>query len=372
MSGHLLFVMNSAKYFLLNRLPLAEAARKSGYRVSLAAPADDVESVQRIESAGVTFYEWSLVRKGLAPFSTAKSLLSLRKILKRANPSLVHSLTIKSVILSGIACRMSGIPMVTLVPGRGVAFDSKLLAPIARLLYAVALSDRSTQVCFQNREDRQFFIEKGILLPQQTALIPGSGVNTTKFRYHPYRQSSPSRVVAMGARMLREKGVYEFLEAARQLRGQGLTFQLAGAPDPDNPHSIDLSELLELCKASDVAYLGHIEDMPAFLSSVDIFCLPTYYPEGIPMTLLQAASMGKALITTDVPGCREVVTDRETGLLIPPRDPIALAKAISTLASQPGLCGSLSKNSRKQLEKRFTDTIIHAKTLELYQLRLSS
>jgi len=160
MKPRLLFVMNSSRYFILNRLPLAKAAQAEGYEVGVAVPKDDIESCKTIEAAGITVYKWPLKRLGLGSFTTLWSLFRLFLIIRKFKPDIVHSLTIKPVIISGWLCRMLRIRMVVLVAGRGIAFQDPVLAPIATGLYRVALKSRKTYVCFQNEEDQTFFIEK--------------------------------------------------------------------------------------------------------------------------------------------------------------------------------------------------------------------
>ncbi|SCA63985.1 hypothetical protein SCG7086_BM_00050 [Chlamydiales bacterium SCGC AG-110-P3] len=370
----LLFVMNSAHYFVLNRLPLAITAKKAGYDVYIAAQCDDAESVRRIESEGITYLPFNIHRKGLKPLSTLSSYRQLSNIFNEIQPDIVHGYTIKALVLSGILCRHRNIPFVGLIAGSGMAFNSKglqgwILKQIAKNLYRYVFRSRQSVSCFQNRDDQRELMSLGICTKEQTQLV-GSGVNTQRFSFLSYNTvCNSSRSVLLAARMLRNKGITEYLLASQvvRLRHPNTEFKMVGAPDTGNPNSFSPKELEILCQESNVQWLGHTNDMPGALRECDIFCMPTYYPEGIPMALLQAASMGKPLIVTDVPGCREVVKDQETGLLIPPRDPEALAKAIIQLLESPQLCSTLSSSVREHIEGCHREELHHERYLSIYR-----
>ena len=367
----LLFVMNSAHYFCLNRMGLAKAAQRDGWEVHVAVVQDDPKSCQEIIDAGMQLHPWQLSRRGFGILSTLQSLLKLWQLIHELKPDLVHSLTIKPVILSGLLCRFRQIPMVALIAGRGHSFDGPpWLRWMAKTLYSWALKGADTRVAFQNPSDRELFLELGMVQEDKVRLIPGSGVDMERFAYRPYRQEADGeRVILLASRMLRQKGILDYMRAAQIAKGKlpGLRFLLVGAPDPGNPHSFTESELLTLCEEFGVEYLGFRRDIDRVLAQCDIFCLPTYYGEGIPMTLMQAASLGKLVIASDVPGCREVVIDGETGLRIPPRQPERLAKAVLLAAESPELCTRLAAQCHQHLKAHFEASVIHRAYLELYQ-----
>ena len=373
----LLFVMNSAHYFVLNRLPLARAAKAAGYDVYLAVQSDDVESVARIEAEGITCLPFNLRRRGLNPFSTLASYRQLSRIFRDIQPDIVHGYTIKALVLSGILCRHRKIPFVGLIAGRGMAFNSTgwtgwCLKKLATALYRYIFASPHAAACFQNPDDQRDLTALDICPPERVHLV-GSGVDTQRFPFFAYNQSEGARRnVLLASRMLRNKGVIEFLAASEAIREThpDTDFIMVGAPDSGNPNSFAPSELSKLCRQSGVKWLGHTRDMPGTLRNCDIFCMPTYYPEGIPMALLQAASMGKALVGTDVPGCREVITDQKTGLLIPPRDSNALSEAIYQLLESPELCATLSFAVRDKVEGCYKEELHHERYFNLYRVLL--
>lgn len=355
---------------------LALAAQRAGYEVHVAAVQDDSDSVDQIKEAGFSFHPFSLSRRGLNPFSTLHSLDRLLRIVRQVQPTLVHSLTIKSIVLSGIVCRMLGIPLIALIAGRGTSFDSSSLTrQIAKSLCHIALDAPLTRVCFQNPEDQAFFYEKGIVKKEQMHFIPGSGVDMEAFPFAPYdiEKESGQRVIALASRMLKPKGILDFMRAAPEVRKHypGVTFRLIGAPDPGNPHSFTEKELSELCDYYSIEYCGFCQDIREKLQEVDIFCLPTRYGEGIPMTLMQAASLGKPVVCTDVPGCREVIRHEETGLLVEVDDADAVASALCRLLADPHWCAQLAKAAEKHISQHFEAHLIHLQYLQLYQEVLS-
>lgn len=365
----LLFVLNSSQYFVLNRMSLAKAAQGAGYEVAVAAVDDDADSTQAIRDAGMQFHVLSLSRRGFNPFSTARSLWSLFRIFRRVQPDIIHAWTIKAIVLSGILARLMKLPMVALIAGRGHSFDGgPLLRNLAKGLYRIALGGKLTHVVFQNSDDLDYFIDQGLVTKQQSHLIPGSGVDVTRFAFRDYARSQAQRVILLASRMLKQKGILDFLEAAKRVRKTypHTVFRLVGAPDPGNPHSFTEAELQQMASDAGVEYQGFSRDMVETLGSCDIYCLPTYYREGIPMTLMQAMALGRPVVTTPVAGCRDVVRDGHTGLLVPPRQPHALADAICRILESDELATELAQRAHVHIKAGFSADVIHARYLGLY------
>jgi glycosyltransferase involved in cell wall biosynthesis len=245
-----------------------------------------------------------------------------------------------------------------------------LLRPIVRLLMRLALGGKRARLILQNPDDVSFFEQSGTVSRAQIRLIPGSGVDCSRFLPpagpKEFAAGEPLRIV-LAARMLCDKGVDEFIDAARLLKAENrnLQFVLAGTPDPGNPSAIPEQTLLEWQASGLVEWLGHIEDMPALLADADIVVLPSYR-EGLPKSLIEAAACARPLITTDVPGCRRVVTDGVDGLLVPVRDAKALACAIARLQDDPALARRLGLAAREKALAEFDERIVIARTLAVY------
>ena len=282
----------------------------------------------------------------------------------------MHSFTIKCAVYGGLAARCAGAARVNAVAGMGYVFIgdeplARTLRPIVRTLLRPALGGARSRLILQNLDDITIFEKSG--LAAQIRLIPGSGVDCTRFL--PPTESEregPLRVV-LASRMLWDKGVREFVEAARMLKSQGraLRFQLAGGPDPGNPASIPESILRDWQASGIVDWLGHVDDMPTLLAAADVVVLPSYR-EGLPKSLIEAAACARPLITTDVPGCREVVNDGVDGLVVPVRDALALAHAIARLQDDPSLARRLGEAARAKALAEYDERRIVTSTLDVY------
>ena len=265
-------------------------------------------------------------------------------------------------------------PASTPLRGMGYIFTSnellaRMLRPIVRTLLRLALGGARSRLILQNLDDITLFEKSGLASAAHIRLIPGSGVECARFLPPPSdRERVPPVRVVLAARMLWDKGVREFVEAARVLKVQGrpLRFQLAGGPDPGNPASISELVLRDWQASGLVDWLGHVDDMPALLASADIVVLPSYR-EGLPKSLIEAAACARPLVTTDVPGCREVVTDGINGLLVPVCDALALAHAIARLQDDPSLGRRLGEAARAKALAEYDECRIVARTLDVYR-----
>lgn len=307
-------------------------------------------------------------RRSLNPVRELDLVIGLFQRFRREQPALVHNFAIKCAVYGSIAARLAGVPRVNAVAGMGYVFSSddlgaRLLRPFVRVLMRLAFGGANARLIVQNPDDRAWFEREGIADPSRIRLILGSGVDTARFvpRAGP-RAPGPVRVL-LASRLLRDKGVFEYAEAAKRLRGMDIQFLLAGDPDPGNPASIPAAEIRSW---PDIEWLGHVDDMPALLAGVDVFVLPSYR-EGLPRGLIEAAACGLALVTTDVPGCREVVTDGEDGLQVPARDAGALAAAIARLAGDPEIASRFGLSARAKAVREFDEKAINAQTLAVYR-----
>lgn len=371
----LLYVHNAVPYFLSHRLPVARAARRSGWEIHLAAPEPDAGDRARLAEEGITFHPLPLTRRGMSPLHELASLWALARLYRRVQPALIHFVTIKPVLYGGVTARLCGAgPYVATVPGRGWVFTTaagmrgRCLRRGVRWAYRFALGSRSCRAIFQNPDDRDFFAAESMVRPDQARVVLGSGVDPDRFRPGPRDGARVPRVV-FASRMLRDKGVAEFVAAAGRLKAAGVAaeFVLLGSPDPGNPESLDEQALAHWHAEGAVQWWGYRPDMPEILAATDIVCLPTAYGEGVPRILIEAAACGCALIAADRPGCREIVRDGVNGLLVPPRDAGALAHALEMLLADPERCRRMGQAGRERVIDQFTEEKVVVQTLAVYE-----
>jgi glycosyltransferase involved in cell wall biosynthesis len=368
-----LYVENVGWGFLTHRIALALAAQRAGYDIHVAVDIETPNEQAAIVSHGFTFHRLHLARglKGIG--GDLRSCGEMLFLYRRLRPDLVHHVTVKPVIYGSLASRLTpSIAVVNTVSGLGhlyVANDrhTKLLRSLASAGYRAAFARRKSWTIFQNDDDRRRFPSTA-----NAVVIEGSGVDLERFS--PTEQPHGDVTVVLPARMLREKGVIEFARAARALRSEGghARFLLAGIPDPANPGSLSEGDLRRLERECGVEWLGYCADMPRVLREAGVVCLPSYYGEGVPKSLLEAAATARPIVTTDLPGCRQVVTHERNGLLVPPRDVPALIHALRRLIEDAMLRSQLGKQGRAIAESRFDVNRINEETLGIYDKLLDA
>ena len=362
--------MNTVRFFLSNRLVLARAAREKGFEVHVAAP--ESGDASQIVAEGFDFHPLPVSRSGVRPWEEARSVWAFYKLLRRLRPDLLHLWTIKFVTYGGLAARMAHTPaLIATIPGLGYIFratgtKAASVRMLVRRLYKIGLKHPNSRVVFLNHDDLNEFLQMGLVAAESAVVIKGSGVNTDRFIPVPEPDGVP--VVLLACRMLADKGVSEYVEAAGLIRDAGITarFLLVGEPDTGNPSSISRDRLESWNQSGVVEYQGWQSDMPSLLRKSHIVCLPSYYREGIPRILIEAAACGRPIITTDEPGCREVVRHNENGILIPARSSSALAAAIRTLLEDQELRRRLGQRGREIAVEEFSEQRVIADTLALY------
>jgi len=348
---------NSSWNIVNFRAGLIEALKREGYEPVVVAPLDEAAE-SRMGELGVERIVVGIERSGLNPIADLWLLGEYRRILKRLGPAAVLGFTIKPNIYGCIAARSLGVPAIANISGLGTVFIKRgaLLALVTRL-YRFALS-RTAVVFFQNPDDRALFIERRMVRPEQARLLPGSGVDLERFAPAPQPLSPPTFLLI--ARLLGDKGVREFVEAARMLR-PGLPearFQLLGPIDGGNRTAISRAELDEWIAQGLVDYLGETDDVRPYVAAASAVVLPSYR-EGLPRSLLEAAAMARPLIATDVPGCREVVEDGTNGFLCRVRDSESLAKAMKNLAEMPvSRRSAMGEAARRKVQDQFSETVV--------------
>ena len=361
---------NTPWYLFNYCFPLADAIRQTGCEILLISP--EGEYAERLKASGFRHLPFPIQRRSINPVTEWRTLNRLIHIYRREQPDIVHHFTTKCIIYGSIAARSGGFRhVVNSVTGMGYAFSGdqllrRFLRIIIKTLYRHSLV--GTQVLFQNPHDRSEFIKERLVTPDQTVLIRSSGVNLEKFTHSPEPEGIP--LVVLAGRMLYDKGVVEFIEAARLLRERGVAarFVLVGKPDPQNPASIPAQKLRSWNKEGIIEWWEWQEDMAQVYQQAHIVCLPSYR-EGVPKTLIEAAAAGRPIITTDTPGCRDVVQHGRNGLLVPARSVPELADALLVLIQDKDLRQKMGVEGHSIAENDFKLQNVLAAILALYGIK---
>ncbi|MCU4499507.1 glycosyltransferase family 4 protein [Acinetobacter radioresistens] len=350
------YIVNVDWFFISHRLPIALEALTQGHEVHIFAK--DTGRMSYLESLGLKVHPINLARGSINPFSSFKLLSDLKNKLKKIKPDVVHLVTIKPVLIGGLASILAKVPsIVYAISGLGFIFTNTMLkAKILRLgiipLYRLALSAKNKTVIVQNLDDLRILRQYVAIPESQTILIPGSGVDLKQFDFQPLPLKN--KIVLMACRLLADKGVYEFHKSAQLLKEKysDVRFVLVGGIDSDNPASLTEQELNEWVQKGDLEWWGHQSNMPEVLSQATIVVLPSYR-EGMPKVLLEAQALGRPIVTTDVPGCREAIENGKTGFLAQVKDEHSLANAIEKMIINDELCLEFSRNARALAEHKF-------------------
>lgn len=365
----LLFVVNDFGFFLSHRLEIGRQAAAAGHEVHVAAPG---EPPPELAEYGLKAESISLSRRGANPVAEFGSVTGLVGLFRRVQPDVVHLVTIKPVLYGGIAARIARVPgVVSAISGLGTLFTTKntrssIFRRIAETGYRVALGHANQRVIFQNPDDREALVRGCGMRADRAVLIRGSGVPLRDYPHRPEASDTP--VVACAARLLREKGVAEFVDAARMLRERGVParFWLIGDPDPGNPSSFSPEDVETWRQEGVVEVLGYRTDIAELFTQANIVTLPSYR-EGLPKVLVEAAACGRAVVTTDVPGCRDAIEPDRTGLLVPVRDAEALADALQALIEDPERRQQMGQAGRDLAEREFAIEKVVEAHLAIYR-----
>lgn len=357
---HILMTANAAWNICNFRRPLVEALSADGHRITVLAPPDD--SVADLERIGCRFIPLEMSVKGLNPIEELKLQRRLKRIFREEQPDAILSFTIKNNIFGAWAARSAGVPFVPNVTGLGTAFLSgELLQTIAEQLYRRAFG-KLPVVFFQNEDDRDLFLDRKLVRADQARLLPGSGIDLVRFTAAEMPSADAPPVFLMIARLLRDKGVIEFVEAARLIKARqpSARFQLLGAAGSENRTAIDIATVEGWVADGVVEYLGTTSDVRPVIAAATCVVLPSYR-EGAPRTLIEAAAMGRPLIATDVPGCRAVVDHDVSGFLCEVRNVDSLATAMeSFLALSPDARTTMGKAGRAKMEREYDQALVVA------------
>lgn len=364
----LMMVVNNPAFFLSHRVAIALEAKQRGDEVHIATM--DGPAVATINALGLRHHVIPMTRSGKNPLQELKTLWALYRLFKSVKPDVVHAVTIKPVLYGGIAARLAKVPgFLAAISGLGYIFTQEqagLMRSVAIRLYRLALGHPHSRVIFQNTNDRDVLLKAKVVKAGQAVLIRGSGVDLTQFSGG-NTAATPPVVVLMVARLLTDKGVREYVQAARlsARHATPIVWQIAGSPDPGNPASISEAQIQEWHDQGFVHWLGERDDVAALYAKAHIAVLPSYR-EGLPKSLVEAAAAGLAVVTTDVPGCRDAIEAERTGVLVPPKDGVALAQAVQQLADDAERRAAYGKAARQLAEEAFDIQKIVAQHLQLY------
>lgn len=366
----LLFVVNACWFFVSHRLPVALAAQRAGFEVHVAAAPDETTAL--LAQHGIGFHPLPLSRRSRLPLRELAAFGSLLALYRRLRPQVVHHVTIKPVLYGGLAARLAGVPAVVhAISGLGYTFLAPgrvagLVRAGVRGLYRLALGHPNQRVIFQNDDDRTEFVSRRLVRARDAVLIRGSGVDPAEFTPAAPPEGDP--LVVLPSRLLWDKGVGEFVEAARMLRARGVRarFALVGDADPHNPATVPAAQLERWRREGAVEIWGRRTDMPQVLQGAHVVCLPSYR-EGLSRALIEAASAGLPIVTTDVPGCRDVVRHGYNGLLVPAANPGRLAQALQALIDDPSLRARMGARGRERVLAEFSLEQVMRESLEVYR-----
>lgn len=359
MVGSKIILVANTSWFLYNFLrPLIADLRSSGLDVVAAAPIDDTTPL--LEGLGVRFIEVPMSRRGINPFAEVRLLLRLAKLYRCERPDYIFHNTIKPVIFGSIAARWTKQGHVfNMIPGLGYVFagnglSRRLLRYVATKMYRISLKG-CRRIFFQNPDDKAFFEENRIVEKGRGIVTYGLGVDLDRFHFvEPKLRGSECTFLLM-ARMLWDKGVGDFVAAAKVIKKSAphVRFQLLGRIDMDNPSGIKPEKIQEWVRLGYIEYLGEVQDVRSILALADVVVLPSAYREGIPNALMEAMAMGKPVITTTMPGCRETVVDGINGILVPPHDVGALVEAMNQMIKCPDRRVKMAYESRRLAVEKF-------------------
>jgi glycosyltransferase involved in cell wall biosynthesis len=380
-----LYVGNHAGYFLTHRLPVFQALQDMGYDVHVAVPATidtlgrliDDDPVGTINHLGFQFHNIPMCRGSEGLRGEIRLIYRLLELYRSLKPELVYHSTLKPVLYGGLASRFVGVPGVVFgITGLGHLFmtldlKGRLIRTVLKFLLKIILAHKNSYTIFQNGDDYRLFVDQRIVKAERAIIIKGSGVDLDKFSFVEEPIGIP--VVVLISRMLWDKGVGEFFEAATILKEAGVQgrFVLVGDSDPANPASVPRSQLQTWHDSGIVEWWGWCKDTATVFQQSHVASLPSYR-EGVPKSLIEAAACGRPIVTTDVPGCREIVQNEINGLLVPPKDAQALARALRRLIENPFLRQEMGKRSHQLAESDFAVEKVVSKTLRICNKLLST
>jgi glycosyltransferase involved in cell wall biosynthesis len=367
-----LMILNHIDWFWSHRLPLAQAIMKRGWQLDVATHTADKDA--KMQKIGVIGHDLPKVGRGSDVIGQLRLMWAMFQTIRRTRPDIIHAITIRYAFYAGIVTRLMFYKPVTFtVAGLGSlytapGFKMKVIRFFTVPLLKFAFGGKGRFVIFQNPDDRNAMLGAGVVKIEDTTIIRGSGVDITEFDYVPYEESDEEPIILFTSRLLREKGIYDFIEAARLLKEKGVKakFQVAGNVYPDNARSLTHVEMQKFHDDGVIEWLGQVDDMPTLLEKSMMVVLPSYYGEGVPKVLLETAAIGRPIITCDAAGCREAVEHEVNGLLVLPQCPSELAEAIDGLIKDPEKRHCYGAAGRRRVEEDFHVDSVVDRTMAVY------
>lgn len=367
-----LLVANTGWYLYNFRLPLAKALQERGATVVLVSPWDSY--IEKLQEEGFWWIDLDLNRRSTNPFIELYCIFRLLLIYLVEKPDVVHHFTVKCVLYGTFAAKLSGVKsIVNAITGLGYVFinkglKAKLLRAIVQPLYLFVLNVKGSQVIVQNEDDASLLVKKKLTTSDRLTLIRSSGVDLQRFAPFHKKSSQEDTTVLLASRIVGDKGVYEYIEAARYLkeRGYSIAFKLAGSLYSGNPTAVSKAEISDWVEEGLVEWIGHVDNIETVIAEADIVVLPSHGGEGVPKVLIEAAAMAKPLVATDVPGCKDAIEAGVTGFLVPAKESKPLADAIRCLVEDPALRYQMGQAGRKKASGEFDVELVIKKTLEVY------
>lgn len=380
MKKKILFLVNDLSFFISHRKEIAIAAINKGYFVEVAY--GELGNLTKNELSKIKFksFKVPLHRGKTNPFKDLKSIYSLWRIFEQKKPDIVHLITIKAYLYGGIAAKLAGIKcVVSAVAGLGILLNNntwayKVFRKALYPIYSLAFNHSNQKIIVQNLNDKKTLIKWGVVKENKILLFHGSGVNLSNFTKINKTSKNKTITILFASRLLRDKGVYDFINASKILKKRGVNakFLLAGNIDLKNPTSLSLKELQTIRREKFLIVLGFKKNIQNLYAKSHIICLPSYYGEGLPKTLIEAAAASRVIVTTNHPGCRDAVIANKTGLLVPIKNPQKLADKLQWLISHPEQIEKMGKAGRQLAEKKFSVKKIVQQHLNTYELLLNN
>lgn len=367
-----MMILNDIDWFWSHRLPLARAIVDKGWALHLATHAAPKDT--KLKEMGVKGWDLPKHGRGSDILNQLSLMWGIYKNIKRCQPDIIHAITIRYAFYAGLVTRVIGYKPVTFtVAGLGSlytapGFKMKMLRIIILPLIRFAFGGKGKFIIFQNPDDQHAMVSTNIVKIENTTVIRGSGVDITEFSYQPYEETEETPIILFTSRLLKEKGIEDYIEAARLLKAEGVSarFQVAGDIYPDNARSMTRGVMQAAHDTQVIEWLGQVSDMPDLLRRSMMVVLPSYYGEGVPKVLLETAAIGRPIITCDAPGCREAVVHDVNGVLVAPQNATELAQAIKYLIADPERRKRYGAAGRKRVEEDFHADFVVEKTMDVY------
>lgn len=373
----LLFVVNVDWFFISHRLPIAIDAISQGFEVHLIC--SDTGKLGQLANLGINIHEVPFSRSGNVFLNELKTLICLRSLISVIQPDILHAVTIKPVLYSGVLSHIipTSFKFVAAISGLGYVFSAdnvkaKIIKCFVTVLYKLAFKHKFKTIIFQNKTDQDILSKVTSLKPSEKVLIKGSGVDLDLYTNTPEPLGNTIKII-MACRLLKEKGVYEFVEAAKLVKSThpNVVFFLAGSPDIGNPNSISKNELNTWQDDGIITLLGHCDNIPQLFSESHIVTMPSYYGEGVPKALIEAAACGRPIVTTNNPGCSDAIIPEKTGILVPIKDSLSLSEALTRLIDDKNLRLYMGNNAREYAISEFDIKNVVHKHSDIYKSLLN-